>query len=227
MKTRIQGAVCGLLGIGAVTAGVLSAAGALKRLPPPDEGKVFVALIRYYGLRDEILLAFLGVALLLAAAAFLLSPRRRWVAIAEEQAPGMTSEKADAEDTASPSEDKPGEISHTPAEPRLVCYLRTRLMGSVFCNSDGSSRQRALGQINAGDILICRSPGERSTADTDAETVGVFTVSGCCLGFLDAAFLRSLRSRYPGCRIGVEVERVCGGGKLPYICDLKVAVYRV
>ena len=220
MKTRIQGAACGLLGIGAVMQGVLSIVGQLRRLPSPDQGMTFVAVIRYYSLRNEILFLCLGLALLLAAAAFLLSPRRRWVAMDEEPAVGGT-ETAHAEDEAENGQE---EASHTPSEPRLVCYLRTRLMGSAFSNADGSSRQSALGQLHAGDVLVCRSGGEGSVT---AETVGVFSVSGCCLGFLDAAFLRTLRDRYPGCRIGVEVERICGGGNLTYTCDLKVAVYRV
>ncbi len=227
MKNRIHGMLCGGFGLTAMAVGILLAVRALVKRPPLDAGKSLVTLVKYYDLRDEILLGALGVTLLLAAAALLLSPGRRWVAIAEEQAIGGATEKAAAEDTASPSEGTLGETSHTPSEPRPVCYLRTRLMGGVFCNSNGSSRQNALSQIRDGDILVCRSPGEGGRADTAAETVGVFTVSGSCLGFLDAAFLRSLRDRYPGCRIGVEVERITGGGKLPYTCDLRVAVYRL
>lgn len=236
MKIRIRGMICGGFGLISLLAGILFAVHALAERPPLDAGKPLVVLVRYYDLRGEILLGILGLTLLLAATALLLSPYRRWVAISPPQGAEVPADAstadivADIADTAvqagdgSPAEKQEGKLSSEPAtEPHPVCHLRTRLMGSTFCNTDGASRQHALGQIQAGDILVCRSPEDERTA----ETVGVFTVGGCQLGFLDAAFLRFLRGRYPGCRIGVEVERVCGGGKLPYICDLKVAVYRV
>ena len=238
MKNRIRGILCGGLGLLSLLAGGLFAVSAVAGRPRPDAGVSLVTLVKHYGLRDEILLVALGVTLLLAAAALFLSPGLGWVAIAEAQAVGGDSEKSAAPDTSSladaasfsdpaPEAASSKGISRPSSEPRPVCYLRTRLMGGAFSNSNGSSRQSALGQLRDGDILVCRSPGEGGRADTATETVGVFTVNGRCLGFLDAAFLRSLRDRYPGCRIGVEVERITGGGVLPYTCDLRVAVYRL
>ena len=228
MKARIRGMVCGGLGLMLIASVVWLFTLALRDHPAPEAGASLVALVHHYGLRDEILLGCLGVALLPAAGAMLLSPRRRWVAMSAER-PGVTAADVTAADVTAAEKacrEELAESADASAGPRLVCYLRTHLMGSVFRNPDGSSRQEALGQVSAGDVLVCRAPGGR-TAHTSAETVGVFTVSGCCLGFLDAAFLGSLRDRYPGCRIGVEVESVSGGGNLPYTCDLRVAVYRM
>jgi hypothetical protein len=181
-----------------------------------------VNLITKYDLRLHVLLISLGIALVLSGMLLFLSPRKCRVAArlavtdldeaAVAPADGMSAESAAEEETA-----------ESPRSETAICILRTHLMGTTFRSAGGDDRQALLAKAEAGDILLCRAvPGHQF-----AETIGVYTVSGALLGYLDTAFTRDIRDRYPNHRIGLTVEEILGGQGVPYRCLLRVGVYRV
>lgn len=180
-----------------------------------------VALVRKYQLREHILAISLGLVLLLSGVTAFLSPRRRRIpvrvgAVGTEKAAAGASRGTES----APAEAQPeGETSSS----ELTCILRTRLMGTAFLNPDSTSRQELLAHSSVGDVLVCRTMKQHRQFD---DAVGVFTVKGAQLGYLDAAFVRELRTRYPNHRIGVRVERITGGAGLPYACDVRIGIYR-
>ncbi|MBQ3507748.1 MAG: hypothetical protein IJA91_04285 [Clostridia bacterium] len=212
MKKRIWGILWAIAGIAVAVPGVLSARNTIHRMQSPARFTGIVAWVRHYGLRWEILLVSLGVFLLLTAIILFLMPRRRLVSVSAEQV--ARNEEAQSTEGAKPS-------SQLTLEPQIECFLRTHLMGTTFLNADGSSRQSLLVNISVGDVLVCRT----LTNPFGTESIGVFTVRGRQLGYLDASFTRAIRERYPNRRIGVYVERLDGGQGVPYICDLRIAVY--
>ncbi len=218
MKKRIWGVILLLLGLAVAVPGILSAVNSIRRLSALNQNHVggtgIVARVRYYGLRWEILLVALGVVLLLTAVVLFLSPHRRRVAV--------TAAQTDLPVSLPVQEDAVAADPQADASPTVECYLRTRLMGTSFVNADGSSRQSILADTAAGDVVVCRTLSRRYSPDV----IGVFTVKGRQLGYLDSAFIRTMRDRYPNRRIGVYVEHVGGGGGLPYTCDVRVAVFR-
>lgn len=213
MKKYIRGMIWASLGLMIAVPGVLSAVHSLHRLSPiPDNLTGIVARVRYFDLRWEILLVALGVICLLASVVHFLSPGRVRVALSR---PGMQ------EDTPSSVEDDRHTQPAAPAVPAVECYLHTRLLGTTFANPDGSSRQSLLAGTTEGDVLVCRTLSQREAV----ETVGIFTIRGRQLGYLDTSFVRLIREQYPNRRIGVCVEQVKGGQGLPYTCDLRVTVF--
>lgn len=216
MKNRVWGSIWTILGIASVTMGILSAWDTIRSrsFAPTLSSLGWVAWVRHYDLRGELLLILAGILLLLTAVTLFLLPKRRFAVISAEPAEG--------EVVPVPAEEVGTMAVSMVAEPRIACYLRTRLVGSTFLNTDGSSRQSILAGTSEGDILICRTQTYRYAPDT----IGIFTVHGKQVGQLDAAFTRTLREQYPNHRIGVCVEALRGGDGLPYICDLRVAVYR-
>ena len=218
MKKRVWGVICILLGLAVAVPGALSAVNSMNRLPPLNDNHVggtgIVAQVRYYGLRWEVLLVALGGVLLLTAAVLFLMPRSRRVPVDVTQ--------NDASAPLPGQEEAAKTVPQTSASPTVECYLRTQLMGTAFINADGSSRQSILKDTAAGDVVVCRTISHRYEPDA----IGVFTVNGRQLGYLDAAFIRTVRDRYPNRQIGVCVERINGGNGLPYTCDVRVAVFR-
>lgn len=171
-----------------------------------------VELVRKYELRGYILLISLGLALVLLGVLWTISPRKRRVPFS----PTVEAAREGTAFSVTAESSEPGEL-----EPPL-CVLRTQLMGTSFRGAPGESRQSLLARAVVGDILLCRGvPGHQF-----AETVGVYTISGALLGYLDTAFVRDLRSRYPSHRVGITVEQVSGGEGIPYRCLLRVGVYR-
>ena len=226
MFKRISGAAVAVLGLVIV----IIASGRLAYAIPANfttNGTgvdMLVDLAERYALRGHIVSILAGLALCLSALPLLLSPRKRRVAVvvpsaepiaamADGDAP-IPQPEAFALQPAAPIE---GELVSNETVSRI---LRAKLMGSTFRNPDGVSRRTLLAGIAAGDILLCRTEETGSVG----EIIGVYTLRGECLGFLDSGFVRDLRARYPGFRIGITVERVLGG-ELPHSCLLRVAVY--
>lgn len=218
MKKRIWGIIWAFLGIGIALPGVLSAVHVIGRLPKPGlyspAGSGIVAFVRYYDLRWEILLVAAGLVSLLAACILLLSPVRRRVPLPEQALSPDTSDPAEAlaSNRVTPS---------AAQEPLLECILHTRILGTTFVNENGSSRQSILASLAVGDMVVCRSIIKNAS-----DSVGVFTLRGKQIGYLDASFVRAMRECYPNRRIGVRVEQLSGGSGIPYTCDVRVAVYR-
>ena len=175
-----------------------------------------VELIDKYDLKNHVLLICLGLTVALSSLALVLSPRRVRVS-----APGTVT-AGDAETGSENPVDGTKETSTKPS-PRLVDAFYTRLMGTAFANPGGRDRQRILSELKAGDVAMCRTVVQSVPGET--ETVGVFTVRGEQVGFIDLAVLRTVREKYPDHRIGVTIERVSGGFGRPYTCAVRVGVY--
>ena len=178
----------------------------------------FVNLMVKYDLRNHVLLIGLGLVMILSSLALFLSPRRVKV-----RAPVAAADPVATAAAKTPSEAT--EEEPTPeAMPRLVQVYHTNLMGTGFANPGGRSRQQILRETRAGDVVACRTVVKRGEDET--ETVGVFTVKGEQMGFIDLSILRAIRDSYPNHRIGVTIERVSGGRGVPYTCGVRVGVYR-
>lgn len=178
----------------------------------------FVNLMVKYDLRNHVLLIGLGLVMILSSLALFLSPRR--IKVREAAAVSEKATDAIPSDTEAPAEEEP--ITET--MPRLVQVYHTNLMGTGFANPGGRSRQQILRETRAGDVVACRTVVKRGEDET--ETVGVFTVKGEQMGFIDLSILRAIRDSYPNHRIGVTIERVSGGRGVPYTCGVRVGVYR-
>ena len=177
-----------------------------------------VNLMVKYDLRNHVLLIGLGLVMILSSLALFLSPRRVKV-----RAPVAAADPVATAAAKTPSEAT--EEEPTPeAMPRLVQVYHTNLMGTGLANPGGRSRQLILRETRAGDVVACRTVVKRGEDET--ETVGVFTVKGEQMGFIDLSILRAIRDSYPNHRIGVTIERVSGGRGVPYTCGVRVGVYQ-
>lgn len=219
MLKRVAGALALTAGIALTAVFAVKLAYAIpSNFTTQGEGlDMLVDLVERYSLRGFVLAILTGLALCLTALPLWLSPRKRRVAVA---VPKTESETGTAEASVAGSEPVEEADGEAPPVERVSCVLRTRLMGSTFRNRDGGSRRALLKGMTAGDILLCRS-GE--LADS-FELIGVYTLRGDQVGYLDRGFVRDLRSQYPGFRIGITVERMIGGTE-PHTCLLRVAVY--
>ena len=176
------------------------------------------------------LLICLGLTVALSSLALVLSPRRvrvpaPVVAIpntAEGTGELTTANTADTADTAATADATISESAPKPT-PSIVGTFYTHLMGTGLTNPGGRDRQRILSELKAGDVAVCRTVVQAAPGET--ETVGVFTVRGEQVGFIDLAVLRTVREKYPDHRIGVTIERVSGGFGRPYTCAVRVGVY--
>lgn len=180
-----------------------------------------VELVEKYHLRPYVLLIALGLTLMLSAVVLFLAPRKRRIAISVPDG-GEAATVAPADEPNPDSES----IPEAPAEvPVLVRVFHSRVVATAFANVGGRNRQWVIREAKAGDVVACRSVGK--PAEDAVETVGVFNIKGEQMGLLDAALLHTIRTDYPGHRIGITVERVSGGDGLPYTCSIRVGVYRV
>ena len=177
-----------------------------------------VNLVVKYDLRNHVLFISLGLVFILSALVLLLAPRRIKV---------RTAVAATADSAADAAETPLDATEEEPAletMPRLVQVYHTNLMGTGLANPGGRSRQMILRETRAGDVVACRTVVKRGEDET--ETVGVFTVKGEQMGFIDLSILRAIRDSYPNHRIGVTIERISGGRGVPYTCGVRVGVYR-
>ena len=177
-----------------------------------------VNLVVKYDLRNHVLFISLGLVFILSALVLLLSPRRIKVRTAVAATADTAADAAETPSDATEEEPAPE------AMPRLVQVHHTNLMGTGLANPGGRSRQMILRETRAGDVVACRTVVKRGEDET--ETVGVFTVKGEQMGFIDLSILRAIRDSYPNHRIGVTIERVSGGRGVPYTCGVRVGVYR-
>jgi hypothetical protein len=177
-----------------------------------------VNLVVKYDLRNHVLFISLGLVFILSALVLLLSPRRIKV-----RTPVPAAEDTVSDTAAESSSEEIGEPAPE-TMPRLVQVYHTNLMGTGLANPGGRSRQMILRETRAGDVVACRAVVKRGEDET--ETVGVFTVKGEQMGFIDLSILRAIRDSYPNHRIGVTIERIRGGRGVPYTCGVRVGVYR-
>lgn len=224
MGKRIWGV---LILLGGLTLTVLTAITLAYDIPAnftvSGEGvEALVELVVKYDLRNHILLFGLGLTLALSSLTLFLAPRRIKV---KAEAPASAEASSAETDTPAEGEATSDDASPPKPNPQLVQVYHTNLMGTAFANVGGRSRQQILREIRAGDVVACRTVVKRGEDET--ETVGIFTVRGEQMGFIDLSILRAIRDSYPDHRIGVTIERVSGGHGVPYTCAVRVGVYRV
>ena len=221
MGKRIRGVLILLMGLGLT---VFHAVKLAYRIPSnftaEGEGMVFlVNLVEKYDLQTFILAILVGVGLSLSGVYRLISPRMRRVAVAkpvgESEAvtltgsPSKSMRSSEAEDASARDGDA------------LLCSFRTHLMGATFRGSNGKTGRTVLTEINPDEPLMCRMVGDHQFP----YSIGVFTLHGQLLGYLDTAFVRELEEKYPNHRISVAVDRITDREDTAFRCLLRVGVY--
>lgn len=199
------------------TAGaVLSAVRTLSMTPPPSAvggANTPATLLRYYGLTGEAAIATLSGLMFLVAVACLVAGlclRRRKGGDPESAVP-LPREESDSSDA----------VASSPLEGRPVRVYRSRLQGATLHGGGKRSRRQVLATLSVGDRLLFRN----LPREDDETAVGVLTLSGEQIGYLDRGLVREINERYPGHRIGIMVESVRGGQGLAYEGELRVVVY--
>lgn len=99
----------------------------------------------------------------------------------------------------------------------------SKVVGVTFNNEDGSSRQKYISGLKAGDELTFRPVA----IEGHPEAVGVFTTDGKQLGHLTAELAGELRNKYPTHPISATVAQVTGGGDRSYGCNIHIIIYEL
>lgn len=99
----------------------------------------------------------------------------------------------------------------------------SKVVGVTFNNDDGSSRQKYIASLKAGDELIFRPVSVQG----HPEAIGVFTTSGKQLGHLTSELAGELRNKYPTHPISATVAQVTGGGDRSYGCNIHIIIYQM
>ena len=221
MGKRIRGVFVVLAGLGLT---VFHAVKMAYRIPSnftvEGEGMAFlVNLVEKYDLRTFILAILFGVGLCLSGLYRLISPRKRRVSVAKPVGEGET-----VTPTEFPSETvHPLDTETSPARgsEALICSFRTHLMGATFRGSNGKTGRAMLTEMDSSEPLMCRMVADHQFPSS----IGVFTLRGQLLGYLDAAFVRELERKYPNHRISVAVDRITDREDTAFRCLLRVGVY--
>ena len=221
MGKRIRGVFILLAGLGLT---VFHAVKMAYRIPSnftvEGEGMTFlVNLVGKYDLRMFILAVLFGVGLCLSGLYRLISPRMRRVPVAKP-----VGESETVIPTESPSETvhrSETETSPVGGTETLICSFRTHLMGATFRGSDGKTGRTMLTEMDAYEPLMCRMMAKHQFPSS----IGVFTLRGQLLGYLDDAFVRELERKYPNHRISVAVDRITDHEDTAFRCLLRVGVY--
>ena len=214
MGKRIGGVLALLIGLGIT---VFCAVRLAYRIPSnftaDGEGLDFLINIAVkYELRGYIVHMIPGIGIGLWGLCLLVSPRKHRVAIARP----VSAEEASSAETAAPSAKVDRGRVETP-----TCILCTDLTGATFRGKDGKTGRALLADAAPGDFLLCRMVTDHQFSPS----IGVFTLRGVLLGYLDAAFVRELCTRYPDHRISVTVDRITADPDVAFRCRLRVGVY--
>lgn len=245
MKKRIVAALLTAFGVLSVAGAVLWGLFAVKSKPSLDiiGGANWAFILRYYNLYGAILLLAVGGGLLLAARILCLVRRKRpngradaGASRREEQddsgePPGEplpdasdgSADPAASEKADNPAAVPPSDVPPTSPVTEPVRVYHSRIMGATVVGNRGRNRQQVLASLLAGDMLVCRS----SPRADDAAAIGLFTVSGEQVGYLDSNLVGEIKVRYPHHRIGAILETVRGGNGSPLTGEIRVTVYRV
>ena len=212
MKKRIFAGILLGIGVPVTLISLIKLAFAIpSRFALEGEGLLWVArVVETFDLADELLFVALGLCLCLSAIPLFLAPRRRRVPLTQPSAPVLSEETA------------PTSIQTAPHPADLGEYvLYTHLVGverAVGHRRDGGT----LSALRPGEPLRCRVVGGKNRP----ELLDVSTLRGHRLGYLDTAFVRALRQKYPHHRMGLTLARIGGGDGVPYTCEVRVGVYR-
>lgn len=212
MKKRILGGFLLGIGVPVTLASLIKLAFAIpSRFALEGEGLLWVArVVETFDLADELLFVALGLCMCLSAIPLFLAPRRRRVPLTVSSAPVS----AAGMDSVTPKN-----LPHPADLGEYVLY--THLVGVE--QAMGHHRNGGiLSALRPGEPLRCRMVGGKNRP----ELLDVSTLRGHRLGYLDTAFVRALRQKYPHHRMGLTLARVGGGDGAPYTCEVRVGVYR-
>ena len=87
--------------------------------------------------------------------------------------------------------------------------------------SGGKTGRTVLHEMDPGEPLMCRMVSDHQFPSS----IGVFTLRGHLLGYLDDSFVRELERKYPNHRIAVAVDRITDRDDTAFRCLLRVGVY--
>lgn len=95
----------------------------------------------------------------------------------------------------------------------------TKLVGVTFPNDDGSSRQKIIASLSAGDVLHLVD----MASEEYPEAIGVFNARNQQCGHLRREFALSLRMHYQDFEsLSVHVVDVTGGDGMNYGCNIEI-----
>ena len=183
---------------------------------------LLVELIAEHKLRSYFLLLSVGLSLIFTAVPLFLAPRKKKVAVSDEDFARLREdEAADAFGAENGVRSLDADSSESAD---LICVFRSRVMATSFCNPGGRNRQWILREAKVGDVVTCRSVGKSFYDEVD--TVGIFSVKGELMGLMDTSLFYTICKQYPNHRMGIIVERISGGRGIPYDCHIRVSIYR-
>ena len=214
MGKRIRGVLILLMGLGVT---VFHAVKLAYRIPSnftaEGDGMAFlVNLVEKYNLQTFILVILFGVGLSLSGVYLLLIPRMRRVPFAKPLGESET-----VIPLGSRSET---EASLARDADAFIGSFRTHLMGATFQASGGKTGRTMLTEMDPSEPLMCRL-----VTDHQFPSIGVFTLHGQLLGYLDAAFMQELERKYPNHRISVAIDRMTDREDTAFRCLIRVGVY--
>ena len=223
MGKRITGVLALLAGLGLTVFHAVKLAYQIPSNFTVDEkGAAFlVRLADKYDLHGLILAILFGVGVALWGLYRLVSPRRCRVAVTTpvgESAITFPKESSLESSSESPTEE---ETSPARGSEALICSFRTHLMGATFLGSGGKTGRTVLKEMDPGEPLMCRMVSDHQFPSS----IGVFTLRGHLLGYLDDSFVRELERKYPNHRIAVAVDRITDREDTAFRCLLRVGVY--
>lgn len=219
MGKRITGVLALLAGLGLT---VFHAVKLAYQIPSnfTVDGKGVAFLVRLadkYDLHGLILAILFGVGVVLGGLYRLISPRRCRVAVATPAGESSTTSLT-ASSSELPTEEETSPVRGPEA---LICSFSTHLMGATFMGSGGKTGRTVLHEMDPGEPLMCRMVSDHQFPSS----IGVFTLRGHLLGYLDDSCVRELERKYPNHRIAVAVDRITDRDDTAFRCLLRVGVY--
>ena len=103
----------------------------------------------------------------------------------------------------------------------VIRDFHSKVVGVTFGNADGSSRQEYIRKLKPGEELVFRPLPTREYPDA----IGVFTLKGKQLGYLNSDLAAELKYKYPTNFMRVTVDSVTGGGGKTYGCNIHIVIY--
>lgn len=104
---------------------------------------------------------------------------------------------------------------------KILNILECSLVGCVYPNADGTSRQRYLVKCKSGENVFFKPAPTKEYPDT----IGVFTKKGGCIGVLPYKTLNELRGLYANNKAEVIIKEVTHSDR-GLGCIIKITIYK-
>lgn len=99
--------------------------------------------------------------------------------------------------------------------------FHTKVVGVTYKNDNGSDRQKIISKCKAGqDVIFKPTPSKEYP-----EAVGVFTVKGEQLGYLNAELAHDLIHTYPNNQMQATITTITGGNGKNYGCNIHIHIF--